>query len=314
LILTAGLGTRLRPLSSIRAKAAVPIAGQPLIRRIIRWLAEYDVRDIVVNLHHLPETITSSIGDGSDLAVTVRYSWEPRVLGSAGGPRRALSLLPEQDFLIINGDHLTNADVGAVMSNHRQTGALVTLAVVPNRWPDRYGGIVTDASGQVHGFVPRGSRTASYHFFGVQIAHPSAFAAVPFDEPAESFSGVYRALIASRSGSVRAFLCAPDFWDVGTPADYLDAALSIGKAEGFPTVQIGRRSHIDASAEITNSVLWDDVDVGAGAILDRCIVADNVKIPSGVSFQNCAIIQEGQKLGVSDLDPGASARRNITNG
>ena len=86
LVLTAGLGTRLRPLTDVRAKPAIPVAGEPMIRRIISWLARHGVTDLVLNLHYRPETLTAVVGDGADLAVRVRYSWEPRILGSAGGP------------------------------------------------------------------------------------------------------------------------------------------------------------------------------------------------------------------------------------
>src|SRR5579863_10125505 len=94
LVLTAGLGTRLRPLTTVRAKPAIPVAGVPLIRRIVAWLASQRVTHLVLNLHHLPETLTRVVGDGGDLGVRVRYSWEqPRVLGSAGGPRLALPIV-----------------------------------------------------------------------------------------------------------------------------------------------------------------------------------------------------------------------------
>ena len=93
LVLTAGLATRLRPLSLVRAKAAMPVGGEPLVRRILRGLRASGVMDAVLNLHHLPHTITQLVGDGSDLGVRVRYSWEQPVLGSAGGPRQALPLL-----------------------------------------------------------------------------------------------------------------------------------------------------------------------------------------------------------------------------
>src|SRR5947207_12258289 len=83
LVLAAGLGTRLRPLTDVCAKPAIPVAGEPLIRRIVRWLAAHDVNEVVVNLHHLPETVAAVLGDGSDLSVRVRYSWEqPQILGS----------------------------------------------------------------------------------------------------------------------------------------------------------------------------------------------------------------------------------------
>jgi NDP-sugar pyrophosphorylase family protein len=111
---------------------------------------------------------------------------------------------------------------------------------------------------------------------------------------------VYKTLVKENLGHVRAFLCAADFWDVGTPADYLDACLSIGKTEG-DVLQIGRGSVIERSAEVTESVIWDDVSVGAGARLERCVVADGVTIPSGASFRNCAIIQRDGELIVADI-------------
>src|SRR5207302_7936463 len=138
LVLTAGLATRLRPLSWVRAKAALPVAGEPLARRILRYLAAAGVTDAVLNLHHLPHTLAARVGDGTDLGLRVRYSWEsPVVLGSAGGVRRALSLLGASRFLILNGDTLTDADVGMLLACHADTGAQITMAVIPNVEPDK---------------------------------------------------------------------------------------------------------------------------------------------------------------------------------
>src|SRR5438876_8071852 len=100
LVLTAGLGTRLRPLTDVRAKPAIPVAGEPLVRRIIAWLAANGVTELVLNLHHLADTLTVQVGDGSDLSARVRYSWEqPAILGSAGGPRQALAIIGAATFL-----------------------------------------------------------------------------------------------------------------------------------------------------------------------------------------------------------------------
>ena len=94
LILAAGLGTRLRPLTLERAKPAIAVGGVPIVRRIVTWMVREGVTDLVVNLHHRPETIAAVLGDGSDLGARVRYSWEqPAVLGSAGGPRHALPII-----------------------------------------------------------------------------------------------------------------------------------------------------------------------------------------------------------------------------
>lgn len=225
LVLAAGLGTRLRPLTDRCAKPAIPVAGEPIIRRIIRWLAANGVTDLVVNLHHLPHTVTAVLGDGADLSVRVRYSWEqPRILGSAGGPRQALDIIGADTFVIVNGDTLTDLDLRALIDAHRAhsgSGTLVTLALVPNREPGKYGGVNMDDEGVVRGFVPRGAAAnRSYHFIGVQVAHADAFRRLPPGEPASSIGGVYDALIAARSGSVRGFVSDAAFWDIGTPEDH----------------------------------------------------------------------------------------------
>lgn len=278
----------------------MPVAGEPLVRRLLRYGSDWGIRDFVLNLHYLPETITAQVGDGGDLGVRVQYSFESPVLGSAGGPRKALSLLPDEPFFIVNGDTLTNVDLHALAANHRETGALVTIAVIPNEKPHRYGGLIVDSTGRFHSVVPPGSHVRSYHVVGVQMAHPSAFARLPLNEPAESIGTLYKELVKENLGHVRAFLCDANFWDVGTPADYLDACLSIGKAEG-DVRQIGRGSVIDPSARVSESVIWDAVRVGAGATLERCVVADGVNIPSGASFRNCAIIQREGELIVADI-------------
>ena len=177
LVLTAGLGTRLRPLTLVRAKPAIPLAGEPLITHIARWLSSQGVTDLVLNLHYKPESITQVIGDGVHLGCRVRYSWEqPAVLGSAGGPRLASPIvtagLPASaPFFIVNGDTLTDLALAPLAAAHDASGALVTMALVPNRHPDRYGGVRLDARGQVTGFARRGADArGSYHFIGVQLA------------------------------------------------------------------------------------------------------------------------------------------------
>ena len=122
----------------------------------------------MVNLHYLPHTVTAVLGDGSDLSVRVRYSWEqPRILGSAGGPRQALDIIGGDPFIIANGDTLTDLDVRALVDAHRRSDALVTLALVPNREPEKYGGAIMGDDGTVTGFAarrPAGARFISSVF------------------------------------------------------------------------------------------------------------------------------------------------------
>jgi len=282
LVLTAGLATRLRPLSLVRAKAAMPVAGEALVRRILRRLHAAGVRDAVLNLHYLPHTITREVGDGADLGMRVRYSWEMPVLGSAGGPRQALPLLDGPTFLIVNGDTLTDVDVTALVDEHRRTRALVTMAVVPNREPEKYGGVLVDNGGAVTGFSRRASTDPSHHFVGVQVADAAGFASVAPGAVAESFTALYPELIRARPGSVRAFVTDASFLDIGSPDDYLQTTLRL--ARGDRSRLRGARTQIAPTARVVDSVLWDDVAVGAGASLLGCVVTDGVRVPDGTSW------------------------------
>ena len=293
MILAAGLGTRLRPLTHVRAKPAIPVAGQPMIRRIIAWLAGHGVRDLVLNLHHLPETLTAVIGDAADLTARVRYSWEQPVrLGTAGGLRLALPILAADTFFIINGDTLTDVDPKAVFAAHHASGALVTLALVPNSEPHRYGGVRLDGAGAVTGFIPRGPAAAgSHHFIGVQVAASKVFESLPSGVPLNSIGTVYDELIGRRPGSVRGFACDAAFWDVGTPADYLKTSEAFGSDAGFVA---GRRVHVDRSAAVVRSILWDDVAIGSECHLERCIVTDRVRVPAGSNYRDAVLLASSE--------------------
>jgi len=294
MVLTAGLGSRLRPLSYVRAKPAVPVAGKALICRIIRWLAGHGVHALVLNLHHKGETIRSEVGDGRDLGVSVRYSPEDEILGSAGGPRRALPLLAADRFLLVNGDTLTDLDLGALARSHEATGAKVTMALVRNPNPVKYGGVVLDREGAVISFARAGSSTPEgYLFIGVQAVEASVFAGLPPDVPAETVAQVYPALIAERPGSVRGFVCGASFFDIGTPADYLATALALARQEGLDELPAGRGCCVHPAARVIRTALWNDVNVEAGAVLVDCVVTDGVRVVSGASFRRCSLTPAG---------------------
>ena len=309
LLLTAGLGTRLQPLTYARAKAAVPINGEPLVRRVIRVLATAGVREYVLNLHHRPASIAGIVGDGGGLGVHVRYSWEQPVLGSAGGPRHALPLVTEReddDFLIVNGDTLTDVDIWSLIARHRESGALVTMALIPNPRPSHYGGVVVSDDGWVTGFARAGretpaSETRSFHFIGVQVARARAFAELEDGVPAESVNALYPALIGRNPRSVAAYVSHASFLDIGTPRDCLETSLALAEVEGAHLV--GARCAIGDSAVLMRSTVWDDVAIGERAQLYECVVGDGVHIPSGARYERCAIVRasgrapaEGERL------------------
>ena len=293
LILTAGLGTRLRPLTYVRAKAAVPVNGSAIVRRMARWLADEGIRDLVLNLHHHPASIAASVGDGQDLGVRARYTWEDPVLGSAGGPRRALPLLVEGDpagaFLIVNGDTLTDLRIAPLVDRHRASGALVTMVLTPNPRPDVYGGVLVDGGGNVTGFTRRGAAPDSFHFVGIQVAEARAFAPLPEGVPAESVNQLYPQLIRDLPGAIAAHVVDAPFKDIGTPDYYLQTSLALAAVEGNRRAG-GRQTTIDPTAEVDRTAVWDNVSIGADARLTECIVCDGVRIPAGARYARCAIV------------------------
>lgn len=315
LVLTAGLGTRLRPLSDVRAKAAMPVAGTSIIARTLTWLHAAGIRRVIINLHHRPESITRVVGDGSEWAVEVRYSWEKRVLGSAGGPRRALALLDADRFLIVNGDTLTDCDLHRLVRHHLARRARVTMAVTSGDI-SRYGGVLTRPDGTVAGFS-RGDRSRSAdaarppllpllappappgqharHFIGVQAVNADVFTDLPDDQPTETVGARYPALIAEDPRAIATFESAAEFLDVGTPADYYNTVARVAIREGV-AFDRGADCVIDRSALVRDSILWDRVEVARHVELINCIVADEVRLPPGARYRNSAMVNSPNGL------------------
>ncbi len=243
----------------------------------------------MLNLHHLPQTITEVVGEGADLGLRVQYSWERQLLGSAGGPRRALPLVEQPRFLVVNGDTLTGVDLAALCADHLQSGARVTMALVPHPDHGSYGGVAVDGEGRVVGFEPAGASGPSWHFTGVQAVDASVFADLPADKPCDTVAGIYPELVEREPGSIRAFCSGARFRDIGTAWDYLQTSLELAEIEGAGSELCGRSCNVDAAATITRTILWDRVVVGAGARLDRCVVADAVVVPPGAHLERAAI-------------------------
>lgn len=301
LVLTAGLATRLQPLSSVRAKAALPVAGTPLVSRILRQLHAAGIRRVVLNLHHRAETITRIVGDGSRLGLDVRYSWETNVLGSAGGPARAIPLLESDRFLIVNGDTLAGVDLQALASQHVDTNAVVTMAVVDGR--EGYNGVIAQSNGVVRGF---GRQAGAFHFIGIQAVNAAAFAGVNPGEKSETVHGIYPAMIANRPEALRVFRSGAEFFDIGSPRDYFETVTTIAGREGQP-IDRGAGCVVAADARLSNTILWDRVVIGAGAELTNCIVADDVIVPPGARYSHSSLVMRDNKLVSWSLDSNSTS-------
>jgi mannose-1-phosphate guanylyltransferase len=310
MVLTAGLGTRLDPLTRLVAKPAVPLGRLSLIEHVLAWTRQQGVTDVVLNLHHRPATLTTIVGDGAHLGLRVRYSWEQPVLGSAGGPRHALPLIDGDPVLIVNGDTLADFALSPMLDAHVASRADVTLAVVPNPNPDHYNGITIDSSDRVTGFVPRGRAAGSWHFIGVQIAQRHVFDALVDGRPAETIAGLYRDIVAAEAGRIRAWRATTSFIDVGTPRDYLRAALAIADR-----VDRGGSN----CPRLTRTVVWPEATIATDVELDDCIVAGAVRLGTGFRGRDAvivpaAIVAEGDVASVQDdvalfpLDPRMNLR------
>lgn len=157
LILAAGKGSRLGSLTLTCPKPMLPVAGQPLLSHIIGWLRRYDIDEIAINLHHLPEQITTYLGNGAAAGVAITYSYEPELLGTAGAARQLQGFL-DTTFVVAYGDVFTNVNLARVLDLHTQRradGGLLTMALyrVPN--PTECGLVELDASGRVVRFVEK---------------------------------------------------------------------------------------------------------------------------------------------------------------
>jgi mannose-1-phosphate guanylyltransferase len=203
-------------------------------------------------------------------------------------------------ILIVNGDTLSDFALGPMLDRHEATRAAVTLAVVPNPAPDAYNGILVDTDDVVTGFVLKGLAARNWHFIGIQVARTAVYARLPDGVPADTIPTLYRSMLTDASGQVRAWRPTTDFVDVGTPRDYLEAALQTAAVEatGRPSdwhpesresvVEAGAR--IDPSAVLERTVVWPEVEIGAGVVLENSIVAGPVRLPAGFRAEECVIV------------------------
>ncbi|MDQ3042572.1 MAG: nucleotidyltransferase family protein, partial [Acidobacteriota bacterium] len=133
MILAAGFGTRLFPLTIDRTKPAIPFLGKPLVGYVAEYVARFGFKEVVVNLHHQPESVKKALGNGENFGVEIFYTEEtPDILGTAGALDNARHLLENDTFLIVNGKIITDIDIAAALDAHRSSGALATMILKPN--------------------------------------------------------------------------------------------------------------------------------------------------------------------------------------
>lgn len=282
MILAAGLGTRLRPLTDRTPKPALPVVDVPNIVRTIAHLARIGITEIVVNLHHRPEVIRALLGDGAALGVSIEYSEErPEILGTGGGIRRARGLLGERTFCVINGDALFAPDLEAAVAAHRSSGAIATMVVRRDPEAERLGAVGIDGDGRVRRLVDVGADRgglALHMFTGVHVLEPEIFALLP--ESGCIVRGAYMKLVRD-GGPLGACVDPGAFVDLGTPRSYLDANVGLAsgriRLEGYgpPAAgfHVGEGAIVgEGAALLGGTVVERGARVGAGVTLERCLV------------------------------------------
>ena len=307
MVLAAGLGLRMRPLTSLLAKPALPVLNRPLIAWVLEQLARHGVTDVVINLHHRPGSIRNAVGNGSRFGLEVRYSHERQVLGTGGGPRRVRDFFGSEPFLLVNGDAIFAFDLTALVARHRASGARVTLALRPNPDPRRYPPVITGPGGRIVWLPGVRRRRAGRRslFTGVHVMDPTLLNRLP-PGPCDSVRDLYAPLVTAGERLLGVRVKGPWF-DLGTPAGYRDAQLKM-LASGFlagralsalvdPTARIGEgarvvrtvvgpRCRIGAGARIVDSVLWSGARVGPDAVVESSIVTGGECVAAGARLQS----------------------------
>jgi NDP-sugar pyrophosphorylase family protein len=225
MILAAGLGTRLRPLTETLPKPLLPVAGRPLIVWNLLLLRRHGITDAIVNLHHLGDLIERELGDGSSLGMRLSYSREPALLGTGGGLKQAEPFFGGEPFLAINADTLVEIDLGAMMAAHRAGRALATMALREDPDADRWGALEMEASGRIarisgRGRLPEGA-TRKRMFAGVHVVHPRLLASVPAGRESSIIDAYVGAI---QNGEMILAYEFSGYWsDIGTPERYAKA-------------------------------------------------------------------------------------------
>jgi mannose-1-phosphate guanylyltransferase len=324
MVLAAGLGTRLRPLTYEITKPMVPVLDRPVMEHIVDLLDRYGFNEVIANLHYFPETIREHFGD------RLVYRFEPELLGTAGGVRACAEFFGDEAFLVISGDALTDIDLEAFASRHRQTGGIATLAV--KKVPDtrEFGVVLHDRDGRITGFQEKPAPDEALSDLGncgIYMFEPRIFDYFP-DRPFVDWAqDVFPALLENdvpfHIHELR------EYWnDVGSLGELrkgtFDALrgelhLEIEGEELWPGVIVAGDSPIHENTEIEGPVwIGRDVSLGEGVRLmgplvlgDGARIGDHAQLRGSIVFPGTEIAAESILIGAISGHSGilASLRR-----
>ena len=323
MLLAAGAGTRLRPLTYETPKPMVPVVNHPVIHHVLDNLLKHGVQEVMVNLHAMPEQVRGYCGDGSRWSLKLGYSLETKLMGTAGAIKRVEGFLKDGPFFVMSGDGLSDIDLTAMYAFHRKRGSIATMAVKRVDARFEYGVTLTDASQRIKGFMEKpswGDVFSNKVNTGIYLFEPEILKLIPRNKVYDFGRELWPKLLKLKkpifANETDAYWC-----DVGNLTEYrrcqidcLDGKAAINipgvevrkgvwvqagtvvdpKAKLRPPVVIGKGGRIAAGAAVgPYSVIGDRAQIGADAVLERCILFDNVTVGAGVHLNNCIIGSNG---------------------
>lgn len=289
IVLSAGYGTRLWPLTEDRTKPAIPILGKPLVGYVAEYLASYGIDEIVVNLHHRPESVRRALGDGGRFGVKLHYVEEPVILGTSGALDNTREFFDRETFVVVNGKIITDIDLSAALETHRARKAIATLVLLPNTRRERFSVVETE-NGQITGFggMPVGDGPVPLMFTGIHILEPGIFDYIPRGGFSDSVIHVYPPAIAN--GEIVAAHVATGKWrELSTLKRYVDISVELLNETG-KTYVAGSDAVIAPTASVNEAILWDRVRIGEDVRVTRAVLADDVVIPNGEVIENAVVV------------------------
>jgi NDP-sugar pyrophosphorylase family protein len=221
MVLAAGRGTRLAPLTDTVPKPMVPVAGRPFLEHVLGFLSRGGIREVVINLHHLGPVIEAHVGDGRRFGLTVRYSREDPVLDTGGGIKHAEALLAHEPFLVANGDSLLDVALADLFAFHRARGGMVTMALRPDPDAARFGAVEIDPDDRVRRIVGQPSPPAAvalrpFMFPGLHVLEPTVFGYMT-GAPVFSITRDTYPRILAAGGAIYGFVTTARWINIDTP-------------------------------------------------------------------------------------------------
>jgi mannose-1-phosphate guanylyltransferase/mannose-1-phosphate guanylyltransferase/phosphomannomutase len=311
MVLAAGLGTRLRPLTYEITKPMVPVLDRPVMAHIVDLLDRHGFERVVANLHYFPETIREHFGE------RLEYRHEPELLGTAGGVRACADFFGGESFLVISGDALTDIDLGAFVARHRASGGVATLAVKRVADTREFGVVLHDREGRITGFQEKPNPDEALSDLGncgIYIFEPEIFDYFPERPFADWAQDVFPALLEHdvpfHIHELR------EYWnDVGSLGELrqgtFDALngelhLEMAGAEVSPGVILAGDRPLPADIEIDGSAwIGHDVSIGAGVrLMGPVVLGDGATVGDRAQLRE-SIVLPGTKIAAESILIGA---------